>query len=154
MYSCILFAQFSTKSKLSRIGLVKIYAQAFPSSFLFPGGRIFGRMTWPLLFTVFPPGSFKLSLICVIHTLCHQLHQQRLVRQFVIIPTINKFTFQMLARVAAPLHSLQLSLAFQHRRSSAVHHQVTKSNLMVSIPPESPLAFFCLGRISHVCCRE
>lgn len=94
MYFCILLAQFSTKSKFPGVGLVKIYAQAFPSSFPFLGGRIFSKMNWPFLFTIFPPGSFKSSLICVIHT-CHWLHQWRPVGQFAIIPT--KFTFQMLA---------------------------------------------------------
>lgn len=60
----------------------------------------------------------------------------------------------MLAWVAAPLYSLQLSPAPQHSHSSVVPQQVTKSNLMVSIPPESPLAFYCLGRINHVYCGE
>lgn len=72
---CVLFPQLFTKSKLSGLGLVKIYTQAFLSSFLFLGGWIFGKMTWPFLFPIFPPGFFKSSLICVICTLCHRLHQ-------------------------------------------------------------------------------
>lgn len=118
--------------------------QAFPFSFLLLGGRIFGKTTQPFLFAIFPAASFKLPLICVTHTVCHQLHQWRPARQFVIIPT--QFTFQMLALGAhAPLYFLQLSPAPQDRCSTAVPHQVTKGNWMLLSHLKHPLAFSCLG---------
>lgn len=114
--------------------------QAFPFSFLLLGGRIFGKTTQPFLFAIFPAASFKLSLICVTHTVCHQLHQWRPARQFVIIPT--QFTFQMLALGAhAPLYFLQLSPAPQDRRSSPSH----QGQLDAPIPSKTPPAFFLSG---------
>lgn len=114
--------------------------QAFPFSFLLLGGRIFGKTTQPFLFALFPAASFKLSLICVTHTVCHQLHQWRPARQFVIIPT--QFTFQMLALGShAPLYFLQLSPAPQDRRSSPSH----QGQLGAPIPSKTPPAFFLSG---------
>lgn len=119
--------------------------QAFSFAFLLLGGRIFGKTTQPFLFAVFPAASFKLSLICVTHTVCHRFHQWRPVRQFVIFPT--QFTFQMLVLGAhGPLYFLQLSPAPQDRRSSAAPHQVTKGNWMLLSHLKHPLAFSCLGR--------
>lgn len=119
--------------------------QAFPFSFLLLGGGIFGKTTQPFLFAIFPAASFKLSLICVTHTVCHRFHQWRPARQFVIIPT--QFTFQMLVLGAhGPLYFLQLSPAPRDRRSSAAPHQVTKGNWMFLSQLKHPLAFSCLGR--------
>lgn len=117
--------------------------QAFLFSFLLLRGRIFGKTTQPFLFAIFPAASFKLSLICVTHMVCHRLHQWRPARQFVL-PT--QFTFQMLALGAhAPLYFLQLSPAPQDRCSSAVPHQVTKGNWMLLSHLKHPLASSYLG---------